>query len=211
MLPVNDAPNEQIRSESSDTQVPVVGTTAGPRPKWLLESILSASPEEMYILDREGRFVFINQAGARALGREPDEIVGRTGLEMGAPAEIVAQFDQERAVVFATGMPLTGSVVYPTPLGPRHYDYLWTPLLTEEGNTSALLFAARDVTERRREEQAREFLTRASEMFAASLDYEQTLQQAADLAVPHIADWCAVDMLEADGTISLLAVAHIDP
>ncbi len=58
---------------------------------------------------------------------------------------------------------------------------------------------------------AHNFLTRASEVFASSLDYERTLQQVADLAVPHIADWCGVDMLEADGTISLLAVAHIDP
>ena len=181
------------------------------RPKWLLEAILSASLDEMYVLDREGRFVFVNQAGARALGRAPDEIAGKTGAEVGAPGEIVAQFDRERAIVFSTGVPLTGSVVYPTPFGSRYYDYVWTPLPTEAGETSVLLFTARDVTQRRRDELAEAFLTQASEVFASSLDYTRTLQQVADLAVPHIADWCGVDMLEADEAISLLAVAHKDP
>ena len=180
-------------------------------PGWLLESILSASPEEMYVLDRDGRFVFINRPGALALGREPHEVLGKTGLEIGAPAEVVAQFDRERAVVFFTRMRLAGSVVYPTPQGSRHYEYIWTPLLTGAEEISALLFAAHDVTERKREEQAREFLTRASEVLASSLDYELTLQKVTDLAVPHIADWCAVDRLKPNGTIELLAVAHVDP
>jgi two-component sensor histidine kinase/PAS domain-containing protein len=55
------------------------------------------------------------------------------------------------------------------------------------------------------------FLTEATEALASSLDYEQTLQKVADLAVPHIADWCGVDMVEEDGSLRLLAVAHIDP
>ena len=130
---------------------------------------------------------------------------------MGIPPDMLARYDRERECVFATGAPLAGSEVYPTPWGLRHYDYLWTPLSSQETGVFSVLFTAHDVTFRRREEQAREFLTRASEVFASSLDYEQTLQQVADLAVPHIADWCGVDMLGADSTISLLAVAHIDP
>ena len=29
--------------------------------------------------------------------------------------------------------------------------------------------------------------------------------------MPHFADWCAIDMLESDGTLSRLAIAHVDP
>lgn len=177
----------------------------------LLRAILQASSEEIATLDRDGRFLFVNSAFARAVGWKPEEVVGKTGQEIGAPAELVAQFDRERECVLASGEPLTGKVVYPTPQGARHYDYLWTPLPDETGATTALLFAARDVTVRRREELAQAFLTRASEVFASSLDYERTLQQVADLAVPHIADWCGVDMREEDGAISQVAVAHIDP
>jgi GAF domain-containing protein len=55
------------------------------------------------------------------------------------------------------------------------------------------------------------FLAEASALLAASLNYERTLAKVARLGVPTLADWCAVDVLEADGSIRRLAVAHLDP
>ncbi len=55
------------------------------------------------------------------------------------------------------------------------------------------------------------FVAEASELLASSLDYEQTLKQVARLAVPRMADWCAIDMVGPDGSIERLAVAHEDP
>ena len=55
------------------------------------------------------------------------------------------------------------------------------------------------------------FLAEATGVLASSLDYEQTLSSLALLAVPHVADWCAVDVLDADGVLRRLAVAHVDP
>ena len=46
---------------------------------------------------------------------------------------------------------------------------------------------------------------------AASLDYEQTLDNLAHAAVPALADWCVADMCEPDGQIKRLAVAHVNP
>src|SRR4051812_9128771 len=54
------------------------------------------------------------------------------------------------------------------------------------------------------------FLVEASEELASSLDYESTLKQVAWLAVPDLADWCAIS-LEQDGVLRTLAVAHSDP
>ena len=54
------------------------------------------------------------------------------------------------------------------------------------------------------------FLAAASAELAASLDYNVTLAAVAQLAVPTIADWCAVEIVE-DGRLRTLAVAHIDP
>jgi PAS domain S-box-containing protein len=67
-----------------------------------------------------------------------------------------------------------------------------------------------DITERRELEDAQRFLGEASRTLASSLDYEETLGRVARLAVPRIADWCAVDVLEG-GRIRRLAVAHSDP
>jgi len=55
------------------------------------------------------------------------------------------------------------------------------------------------------------FVAHASELLASSLEYERTLSNVASLAVPQFADWCAIDMLEANGSLSRLAIAHVDP
>jgi len=68
-----------------------------------------------------------------------------------------------------------------------------------------------DVTDRRRAEEASRFLAEASNALASSLDYQTTLSAVARLAVPQIADWCAVDMFDPDGTLERLAVVHADP
>jgi PAS domain S-box-containing protein len=55
------------------------------------------------------------------------------------------------------------------------------------------------------------FLAEAGEELAASLDWEATLVRVAQLAVPTLADWCIVDVLEDDGkTIRQVTVAAID-
>jgi transcriptional regulator with GAF, ATPase, and Fis domain len=54
-------------------------------------------------------------------------------------------------------------------------------------------------------------LAEASRLLDASLDYECTLQKVAEVVVPALADWCIVHLLEADGTIRWLALAHGDP
>src|SRR5205823_4160557 len=55
------------------------------------------------------------------------------------------------------------------------------------------------------------FLSEASALLASSLDVEGTLRRVARLAVPHFADWCAVDLVESGGALQRVAVAHVDP
>jgi PAS domain S-box-containing protein len=56
-----------------------------------------------------------------------------------------------------------------------------------------------------------EFLAQASITLSSSLDYATTLASVARLAVPHIADWCSVYIVDEAGSARLLAVAHVDP
>ena len=65
-----------------------------------------------------------------------------------------------------------------------------------------------DVTEQKRTERQGVFLAQVSGVLASSLDYEQTLRNVAELAVPDIADWCAVDLVDEDGDRHPVAVAH---
>lgn len=55
------------------------------------------------------------------------------------------------------------------------------------------------------------FLAEASRILASSLDYETTLATVARLAVPQIADWCQVDVVDEQGTPRMVAIEHADP
>ncbi|MFN8418088.1 MAG: PAS domain S-box protein [Anaerolineae bacterium] len=55
------------------------------------------------------------------------------------------------------------------------------------------------------------FLSDASRMLSESFDYADRLKQVASLAVPQIADWCSVDILNKDGRLERIAVVHSDP
>ena len=81
----------------------------------------------------------------------------------------------------------------------------------EAGNPVGMRGVTMDITERRQKEEIEHFLAEASTTLASSLDYETTLSTVAALAVPHFADWCAIDILEEDETLNRLAVAHVDP
>jgi signal transduction histidine kinase/PAS domain-containing protein len=69
----------------------------------------------------------------------------------------------------------------------------------------------KDISAIKRAEESARHLARASETLSASLDYETTLKELAHVIVPEFADWCAVDIVEDDGKVRQLAVAHSDP
>jgi PAS domain S-box-containing protein len=103
----------------------------------------------------------------------------------------------------------------------------------EAGRAVRFIGTVLDITERKRAEKerdlllAREQLARAEAVSArrrlallasvgpavlySSLDYEATLEKIARLAVPELADWCLVDIVEEDGSVNQLAAAHADP
>ena len=76
---------------------------------------------------------------------------------------------------------------------------------------AAAMGAAELYEEQQRLAEDQRFVAQASELLASSLEYERTLANVAALAVPQFADWCTIDMLEEDGAIARLAVAHVDP
>ncbi len=58
----------------------------------------------------------------------------------------------------------------------------------------------------------REFLAKAGETLGSSLDYRATLANVARLAVPELADWCTIELVEPGSTSPVqMALAHVDP
>jgi signal transduction histidine kinase len=85
------------------------------------------------------------------------------------------------------------------------------PLLDEEGRRVGASSTIMDVTEDRRLAWERRFLNRASAQLSTSLELGTTLRKVARLALPALADWCAVDLLDGSGRIKRLVVEHHDP
>src|SRR5882672_4700046 len=85
------------------------------------------------------------------------------------------------------------------------------PIRDESGEIDFWIGTATDIDDRKRIEEAQRFLLDAGAALSPSLDWRSGLQDVARLAVPRVADWCAVHLLEEDGTISTLALEHVDP
>lgn len=86
-----------------------------------------------------------------------------------------------------------------------------TALRDTTGSIEAAVTIIEDMTAAKRSALRMEFLAQASQVLASSLDYQQTLRNVTGLAVPRIADWCAVDLFSEEGTREPVAVAHSDP
>lgn len=68
-----------------------------------------------------------------------------------------------------------------------------------------------DITDRKNMELNLSYLARAGAVLSASLDYKKTLQAIAKLAVPDIADWCVIEILDDEDILQTVVIAHKDP
>ena len=159
-----------------------------------------------------GRILYVNAAYARMMGFEtPEEMVGRASLSMVTPDDIprLAEMARRRA----HGEP--GTNVYE--FRARRKD--GTEIAVENRVSSYehangdiyTLVISRDVTERNRRIKAQRFLVDAGKVLSSSLDYEATLRNVAQLAVPHLADWCVVHLVDINGEMKQVAISHSDP
>ena len=71
-----------------------------------------------------------------------------------------------------------------------------------------ILLAIQDITARRDFERRERFLTEAAGVFAGSVGYDATIEAIAAIAVPAIAEWCVVDVMEPDGTVLRAEVVY---
>jgi serine phosphatase RsbU (regulator of sigma subunit) len=96
--------------------------------------------------------------------------------------------------------------------GETRWNVLKATLLRDQHDEPiASVMIIEDVTLEKTAELRERFLVRATETLMSSLDYQQTLRNVAWLAVPELADWCAVDLIDEFGSRRQVVVAHPDP
>ena len=83
------------------------------------------------------------------------------------------------------------------------------PVRDAGGRIVAAVATLFDMTEQRRREETLSFLAEASAVLTQSLDFTKTLDDLIRLAVPRLADWCSIDLLE-HGQVRNVGVANVD-
>jgi serine phosphatase RsbU (regulator of sigma subunit) len=186
----------------------------------LLRLALDNLADSVTIHDSRGKLLYVNEATAALMGGQTREEI--LAAEPGAWRSQVDMYDEQGRPLDIETLP--GRQVFkckcPTELLVRSVDATgesrWirikaAPLFDDDGNVEAAVNVSENVTDVKEAELAQRLLADASAALAASLDYEQTLKQVAQLAVPELADWCGVDLLSPAGTIDQVAIAHVDP
>ena len=176
-----------------------------------LSAIVESSDDAIISKNLDGIIVSWNKGAERLYGYTAEEVVGKPLsilIPPDHPDELPAIMEQlkrgERIEHFETKrLRKDGSQV--------DVSVTISPVKRADGKIIGASKIARDITARKRAEQTTRFLADASAALAELTDYESTLQQVASLAVPFFADWCAVDIQEADGSLRRLAVTHTDP
>jgi serine phosphatase RsbU (regulator of sigma subunit) len=164
--------------------------------------------------------VYANEAAARLLGcdsvdevltAEPGALAARFTIshEDGRPVE-TADFPGRRLMQGESSSSLlTHSIRRDT--GEARWLLTKATLTREPSGEPLAINIIEDVTDAKEAELRQRFLADAGQLLASSLDYEQTLERVARMIVPRLADWCAIDMVNEDGGIAQVAIAHVDP
>ncbi len=180
-------------------------------------AMLDGAPDAILLVDGTGVIRLVNERAERLFGYARSQLLGRPSTLV-LPDDVRAARDVQRDVY---GLRRDGSRFLA--------EINVSPLVTDGGRL--ITAVVRDVTDRRRLEDDRvdrgraevarahaeeigrraSFLAEASRVLAASLDYEATLRSVARVAIPYLADYVLVDVLETQGRLRRLAAAHRDP
>jgi PAS domain S-box-containing protein len=181
-----------------------VATGAAPSRQWtmgpaLLERMVTEAPVGIALVDTELRCVWSNTALERFGGGRADQRRGRRLAEIqpGFDAELL---ESKMRQVLATGEPVTGyEHVGRTRADPgrdRAHAMSFVRLDDDSGRALGVCYAVVDITDRYRARLRLALMARASERIGRSLDVMGTAQDLADVAVPGLADFVSVDLLD---------------
>lgn len=116
----------------------------------MLHTLVDNIPEMIARFDREGRHLFVNRTVESCFGIRADEIIGKTGMDLGLvcqpPAEEMHKLIQR---AFDEGKANTVQQRWITSSGIRYADALHFPEKDETGRVVSVLGVAHDITEQR--------------------------------------------------------------
>jgi PAS domain S-box-containing protein len=140
-----------------------------PNSAQILQAVIEATPDAIFVKDLDGRYVLINAAAARFIGKSPAEIVGKHDLEL-YPEETARGFIEADQQVLASGEAQAFEGVATSQLGTQAYLVTKGVYRDKDGRIIGLFGISKDITELRHAnetlEQTRTALFRSQKMEA---------------------------------------------
>lgn len=171
--------------------------------------LADAMPQIVWTDDASGQATYFNRRWFEYTGADP--------AEAGQPWARFVHPDDLPPVLARRDRTLASGEVFEAELRFRAADgrYRWhlgraVPIRTDDGAIDFWIGTATDIEERKRIEDAQQFLLDAGAELSSSLDYREALKRVAELAVGRVGDWCRIEILE-DGAPVTLVLQHADP
>ncbi|HEX8617454.1 MAG TPA: PAS domain-containing protein, partial [Thermoanaerobaculia bacterium] len=138
----------------------------------------------VYLFDRQGRFTYGNQPLLDLLNVTPAELTSRTLEELGYHPDLAQQIRADIGRVVETGAPVRGETPFVTPAGSSgYYEYIFHPVLDDEGTVELIAGSSRDITDRKAVEESLRHHAAEQRALAERLDLERRrLAQAQSVA-----------------------------
>lgn len=186
-----------------------------------LEAILEHAAGAITVQDLHERLIYANEAAARLTGFPSAETLIAASPEDRRNHFLL--FDANGQLLPSEGWPGRWAVSdqneSPAILRFRvlataeeRWSMSWTtPIYGGDGQLCYEMTATQDITKAMQGEARLQLLAGASALLASALDLDATLVELARLAVPQLADWVAVDLIEPAGSLRRMAIACSDP
>lgn len=94
-------------------------------------AVLQNCGEHLFVFDSEKRYLFCSAEGARALGLDAEDLLGRTSRELGLPEELVEPLESALEAVLANGRTVTREIEYCTIDGAKSYLLRLDPIVRQ--------------------------------------------------------------------------------
>ena len=137
------------------------------RTRLLLRAMTEGATDGIFVKDPQGRYLMMNQAGARILGMEREDILGKTDAEL-LPARLARAVQADDREIAKNGETRTREDAYVRAGAERILQTTKGPCRDVDGRFIGLIGVTQDVTERKRTEQA---LRQSEERFRTLVEY----------------------------------------
>jgi PAS domain S-box-containing protein len=155
----------------------------------IVDTALSHSPDSTYIFDPDGRLLYANKTLLNLWGKSLSEVVGRSLQQLGYPPDIARRAQAQIRQVAETREGVRDQVSLAVFTGtPRHYEYIFVPVLAADGSVEAVAGSTRDVTERQHSRSALEDVN--AELRRARQQLVDIFENMTDAFFALDNDWC---------------------